>query len=80
MYNSKTVVHLSKFPTPRHTLLQALQFQEVSVRRILQGVTEVSHERGLGYSPFHITSPFHPPVQGDTKILYIIYKGNVWSV
>jgi hypothetical protein len=34
----------------------------------------------LATSPFNIVSPCHPPIEGDTKIHCIIYKGNVPSV
>jgi hypothetical protein len=31
--------------------------------------------QGLGYSPFDMELPSHPPIEGDTKIHYVIYKG-----
>jgi hypothetical protein len=33
--------------------------------------------QGLGYSPFEMGYPCHPPIEDDTKILGIIYKGDV---
>jgi hypothetical protein len=38
-------VRLSRFPIARRTVLQALQVQEVSVRRILPGGTGISRYR-----------------------------------
>lgn len=45
-----------------------------------QDTSPYVNAQGLDCNPFDADSPFNLSLEGDTKISYIIYKGNVPSV